>query len=173
MALYGFTEIGILVRNGRLIPKSKGQNSGLLFIVLPFFATMFVSILEAVQTNHHWNRIFFVVGIILLLLGIFVRLMALIQIGKGFSVKIEKSIDQCIVMDGIYKYVRHPLYLASIIQCIGTITMLNSRWGLIPLPFSILAALYRIKDEEKFLKLKFVEYGEYAKRTRKLIPWVF
>jgi protein-S-isoprenylcysteine O-methyltransferase Ste14 len=173
MAIYGFSEIGIAAKNKRLIPKTKHQNKGVLFIVLPFFLTMFVSIFEALQNGHLWNNTLFAVGTIILISGIIVRLSALIQIGKGFSIKIEKNEEQKIIQNGLYKFIRHPLYLASIIQSLGSVIMLRSKWAWLFVPFTVIAVVLRIKQEEVFLAKEFNEYSAYQKNTKKLLPFIY
>jgi protein-S-isoprenylcysteine O-methyltransferase Ste14 len=150
MAIYGFSEIGILIWNRRLIPKTKRQNRGVAQIMLPFFIGMFISIFEALQDSHQWVNGLFGVGTVILAGGIMVRLIALFSIGKGFSIKIERNENQKLIQSGMYKYIRHPLYLASLLQLCGSVIMLCSKWGWIVVPFSLYAVVKRIKSEELF-----------------------
>jgi protein-S-isoprenylcysteine O-methyltransferase Ste14 len=173
MAVYGFSELGILIRNRRLAPKTRTQNKRLLQIVLPFFLAMFVSIFEALQFGHKWFSLLFVAGFVILIFGIVLRLVALIQIGKGFSIKVERSAEQTIIRKGTYRYIRHPLYLASILQTIGSVLMLCSKWAWIFFPFTIYGVMSRIRDEESFLQKEFKEYSDYQRKTWRLIPWVY
>jgi len=74
---------GILIWNKRLIPKTKEQNRGLLFIMLPFFLGMFISIFEALQMDM-WINPLFMAGMIVLICGCIIRITGLVSIGRAF-----------------------------------------------------------------------------------------
>ena len=134
---------------------------------------MFISIFEALQLGHRWNGFLFLTGTAVLLLGILIRLAALVQIGKGFSIKVERNDGQKIIRTGMHKHIRHPLHVASILQTLGSIAMLCSKFAWVVVPFAVYAAVARIKIEEKFLVEEFEDYAEYQKKTWKLVPWVY
>jgi len=77
--------------------------------------------------------------------------------------------------NGIYKYIRHPMYLGNILFCFGIFG-----W-LVGIKLSIcLTYLYihfvmdRIDREEQMLVMIFGDdYIEYMKRTTMLIPFIF
>lgn len=173
MGFYGFGEIFILIRNKRLVPKVKNKNRTLLLIMLPFFLILFTSVFEALQAGHKWNDQFFIAGMIILFTGIVIRLIALIQIGKGFSVKVETSDGHELIKTGLYNFIRHPLYLASLCQAVGSMAMLCSVVAWIFLPVSIIGVISRIREEEKFLAEQFTEYEDYKRKTWKIIPFLY
>lgn len=87
----------------------------------------------------------------------------------GFDLKGE---DQALVKTGLYKWVRHPIYLAFLIVALAQIVMLQN-WivGPASLLLSIPFYRYRIGREEQRLLLHFgEEYRLYRKQTNGLIP---
>jgi protein-S-isoprenylcysteine O-methyltransferase Ste14 len=77
-----------------------------------------------------------------------------------------------LVTSGPYRYVRHPIY-ASVLYFIwaGVIThpsIVSLLLGLC----SILGVGMRIFVEEKLLRERYPEYREYARRTRRLVPFL-
>ena len=171
--VYGFSEFGIRVFNKRVRPKKKAIDITEILITTSFILAMYVSLFESLQRNHHWQLTISIFGTILLLLGTIIRLTGLIQIGKGFSTKVERTEEQVLVTSGLYRFIRHPLYLATILQTVGSALMLCSYWTWLFITIGIYAVLLRIKKEELFLSQEFSAYREYMSKTRKLIPWIF
>lgn len=78
-----------------------------------------------------------------------------------------------LVTDGIYAYVRHPIYAG--------LTMASLGWAVVWLSFT--GALYTIavalffdlkaECEENWLRERFKDYGAYAKRVRRFIPGIY
>jgi protein-S-isoprenylcysteine O-methyltransferase Ste14 len=78
-----------------------------------------------------------------------------------------------LIREGIYKYVRHPLYFGLIIGGFGV-----SIWriNLLALGLSIVLAFYlnaKANLEELWLLQKFSEYESYRSKTKKLIPFLY
>ena len=63
-----------------------------------------------------------------------------------------------LVTTGPYRIIRHPIYTAA---CLFG-------WGLL-----LLSALMRMICEEQLVKQKYPEYVEYAKVTKRMIPFLF
>ena len=79
--------------------------------------------------------------------------------------------DQPVVSTGVYAIVRHPLYSAALLLVIFTPLALGSYWGLIVVVATLPALIWRLQDEERFLKINLPGYREYCVKTRyRLIP---
>jgi Phospholipid methyltransferase len=72
---------------------------------------------------------------------------------------------------GPYAYTRNPLYLGSLLLGVGFAIAARSWWIAIAL-IVIFSAIYLpvILDEEKFLRQKFPEFGEYAGHVPRMFP---
>jgi len=81
--------------------------------------------------------------------------------------------DGELVTDGPFALVRHPIYAGAI--------LLGAGWALVtaaPLAIVVTAAIVVFLDlksrrEEAWLEEQFSGYGDYACRTRKLIPFLY
>ena len=72
---------------------------------------------------------------------------------------------------GLHKYVRHPLYLGTLLFIWGLFLIFPLMSNLIAAIIITVYVLFGIRLEEKKLKLQFGEsYIEYAKKVPKLIP---
>jgi protein-S-isoprenylcysteine O-methyltransferase Ste14 len=88
------------------------------------------------------------------------------------NVRVEKG--QKVISDGVYGYVRHPMYFAAMFLIIGTSLALGSWWTLLLFPVSVTILVARILNEERVLVQGLPGYVEYRHKVRyRLIPWVW
>ena len=116
-----------------------------------------------------------VCGIALMLVGISVRWAAVYALGAYFSGKVSVLEGQHIVNAGLYRYVRHPAYAGSLLAYLGMGLAFANWISFVFIFFPVLlAALYRIRIEEKVLKEAFGdEYDSYSRSTKRLVPGIY
>ncbi len=79
-----------------------------------------------------------------------------------------------LVKDGLYKHIRHPLYLGEILRNLGFVAIFSSGYGILIVLLASTLLLFRIEIEEKMLMAVFgEEYKEYKKNTKRLIPYIY
>jgi protein-S-isoprenylcysteine O-methyltransferase Ste14 len=120
------------------------------------------------------SSIFFSAGILLMLLGIFVRQWAIATLGRFFSLTVRVSQDHKVVSNGPYRLVRHPSYTGALLSSMGLGLALGS-WGALLVILLIFGLVfgYRISVEEKTLRANLGDdYAMYMKRTKRLIPYL-
>jgi protein-S-isoprenylcysteine O-methyltransferase Ste14 len=116
----------------------------------------------------------FYVGTGLMIAGIVLRQWSIAVLGRYFSPTIGIQEGQAVVDRGPYRLVRHPSYTGLLIIYIGLGFVIQS-WGAVLVLVAYFAAAfgYRIHVEEAVLTSKLGdEYVAYAKRTKRLIPYV-
>lgn len=148
---------------------------------LPVFYVLHIAILVSVATEYFWMRrtlVLWVTGLGMVLFGasLLLRSWAIHTLGKFWSLHVEIREQHRLIRDGPYRYVRHPAYVAIIMEFIGIPLVGNCYYSLIPvfaLFFPFLAV--RILYEERALVAKFGEdYLAYRKQAGVLWPrfWV-
>lgn len=123
--------------------------------------------------DFHWS--IYIPGIILTISGQLLFLIAQKQ-NKFFSstVRIQTDRGHIVCNTGLYKSVRHPAYMGSIIQSLGFPLLFGSLWSIIPIFLLIILLITRTNLEDKTLKNELQGYLEYANKTRyKIIPYVW
>ena len=79
--------------------------------------------------------------------------------------------NEALATSGPYAYTRNPLYLGSLLMGVGFAVAARSWWvgvALVVMFFAIYLPV--IRDEENFLRQKFPEFDEYARRVPRMFP---
>ena len=107
------------------------------------------------------------------ILGTVIALIAAVNLGKNLTPLPRPKENAELIQNGLYRFVRHPIYFGVIVLSIG--------WGLIQqstliwLYVIVIAIFFDIKSrkEERWLTERFSTYADYQGRVRKLIPWIY
>ncbi len=93
-------------------------------------------------------------------------------LGRNWTPFLEIRKGHTLVIDGPYKFIRHPMYVAFFLIGIG-VSLLSANW-IVALSYMlpmINMYLFRISDEEKMMIEQFGgKYKEYMRMTGRLIP---
>jgi protein-S-isoprenylcysteine O-methyltransferase Ste14 len=128
----------------------------LVYIFLFFFLRFYL------VTDRPLN-IYSYIGIFLLIPSIILLTIARIQLGGSFQISAKAN---KLVKTGIYKKVRHPIYLFGIIFLLGIIFITQTFFLILFCAIVIVIQIIRINQEEKVLTEKFGnEYLEHKKQT--------
>lgn len=100
-------------------------------------------------------------GAVLIVPGILLRALASGHVRK----------NEALATSGPYAYTRNPLYLGSLLMGIGFAIAARSREvGLLLVAMFVAIYVPVIRGEEKFLREKFPEFAEYARRVPRMLP---
>jgi protein-S-isoprenylcysteine O-methyltransferase Ste14 len=87
---------------------------------------------------------------------------------------VEVTEGQTVVSTGPYAVVRHPMYAGAIMVLMGAPLALGSWWGLLFVPLFIGWFVWRLLDEERFLRANLPGYEEYMRKLRyRLVPYIW
>ena len=112
---------------------------------------------------------FLIVGILLMVYGVFLWVMA------NFHSHIDKEIkNNILVTTGVYGMVRNPVYSGFMFVCTGVLFIANNLWLLLlPPVFWLYMTLLMKATEEKWLwDLYGKEYEMYCRMVNRCIPWL-
>lgn len=104
---------------------------------------------------------FLALGAVLIVPGLLIRALA-----SGYVRK-----NEALATSGPYAYTRNPLYLGSLLMGVGFAVAARSWWvgiALVVMFFAIYLPV--IHDEESYLRTKFPEFEEYARRVPRMFP---
>jgi protein-S-isoprenylcysteine O-methyltransferase Ste14 len=87
---------------------------------------------------------------------------------------IQIAEGQTVVSTGPYALVRHPMYAGALIMLIGTPLALGSWWGLFAVLLILPVLIWRLLDEERFLRQNLAGYAEYQTKVKyRLLPFIW
>lgn len=182
MVLLNYTvfRIDAELLNERSKPGEGTKNWDKAILGLSFLMTISMYITAGLDSGRyhwspdfHWSLCF--LGIILTISGQLLFLIAQKQ-NKFFSstVRIQTNREHVVCETGLYKIVRHPAYMGSVIQALGFPMLFGSLWSILPIGLLIILFITRTSLEDQTLKNELKGYPEYADKTRyKLIPYVW
>lgn len=110
----------------------------------------------------------------IVLAALIIILAAVLYLKAVFQAKVFANIkSNTLVTDGVYAYVRNPIYTAISMLCIGVLIFEGNLWLLIlPFVFWLFMTILMKNTEEKWLiKLYGRQYIEYCEQVNRCIPW--
>jgi len=113
-------------------------------------------------------------GLGFLVLGLGVGLLAILKHPlNNFNIRPDIK-ENCLLMtDGIYAYMRHPMYFSVIVSMLGILLLKFSVLELVLYTLLVVNMLVKMFYEESLWNCEGKEYSEYSKNTKRLIPYIF
>jgi protein-S-isoprenylcysteine O-methyltransferase Ste14 len=111
-------------------------------------------------------------GILLTIIALWLFWKSHKDLGRNWSPSLEIRSHHELIQNGVYRYIRHPMYASSLLWGLAQFLIL-ANWvvGLSPFISFLLLYLFRVKQEEKMMIDKFGDkYVSYKKTTGRLIP---
>lgn len=171
LAVYGIVEVILQKQSPNW--KSLKNDKVLILLFTSFYLSVYLAPLEFILIKPTISSGSIISGFLILITGIVLRFIGLSTLGKNFSATIEIKEESKLIVNGIYKYIRHPLYLATLLIAISGCIVFSCLFTWVFVILTLVGVVLRIKSEEDFLSAHFQEFGEYKKRTHKLIPFVY
>ncbi len=106
----------------------------------------------------------------LILIGGGVVLLALLQLKTNLSIFPSPLRGSELITHGLFKYIRHPIYLGILLSAFSLALYLGSGYKLLIAFLLLILFYFKSSYEEKLLLKKFPEYGDYMKRSGRFLP---
>ena len=114
------------------------------------------------------------VALVLIVTGLIVRWVAILTLGRLFTVDVAIQRDHQLIQTGLYRLVRHPSYAGLLIAFLG-LGLFFANWlsvVLLLVPITLAVINRVVKEEQVLLQALGVPYAAYCARTKRLIPGV-
>jgi protein-S-isoprenylcysteine O-methyltransferase len=177
-AIFGISEIalGLLLRARS---DSQSQDRGSLRIL---WVVILGSLFIAFQATH-WLPDFnirdthftYPLGVLLFFAGLLLRWFSIIYLGRFFTVNVAIAKDHRVIDTGPYRHIRHPSYTGALMAFLGFGICLSNIASILIILIPVTAAfLHRIGIEEAALGNALGDaYGDYSRRSKRLIPFIY
>jgi protein-S-isoprenylcysteine O-methyltransferase Ste14 len=115
-----------------------------------------------------------IISIFLSILGLIICVYSRTILGGNWSKNVVIKKDHELITSGLYKYVRHPIYLGLLMLFLGTAIAIGNLGCILGFVLLFFSFYIKLKEEENLMIEQFKEkYLDYMKRTKALIPFLF
>jgi protein-S-isoprenylcysteine O-methyltransferase Ste14 len=191
LCLLGLLVIVKRVSTGSILDKPQGEfivqlvnvfNLFFLLVVNPLAAILLIArLLETVDPTrinfaHSWMlTLLETIGLLLYGAGFFLMAWALITLGHNYQLggSAPRSEDR-LVVDGPYKWIRHPMYTAALSISLGLACLIQS-WAFFGVFCVYLLLILRLipMEEEKLKNAYGAQYIAYQHHAGKIVPFLY
>lgn len=167
-----------IFRNRQKIARFK-ENKSFWFLSIAILIVIFITIyFSRMNWGMIQNNAFYlfiqILALILYGLGLWLRYKGSQLLGVHFTRHVAVSSSINLVSKGPYRYLRHPLYLGLLMITIAFPLYVGNLFALlISLPLLWLVFSWRMRIEEKALKLVHPNYETWAKARYRFIPFIY
>jgi len=141
-------------------------------VIFTYLSSVTFALIEFIIFKKRLNIFVSLTGVAIAILGILLRRISIKKLGEYWSIHIKEVIGHKLIKDGPYRYIRHPYYLAVMLELVGIALYFNAFFAMsfiLIVHFPLL--LVRIHFEEKVLISQFGrEYLYYKKTTGIFLP---
>ena len=106
--------------------------------------------------------------------GLIIAVIARRALGGNWSSNVELKKGHELITTGIYHSLRHPIYTGCILLAFGLVLAVGTLGMILLFLFILFFLFYKMRQEEELLLKHFPKgYGQYKKRVKALIPFVW
>jgi protein-S-isoprenylcysteine O-methyltransferase Ste14 len=149
-------------RDGRLLPRVAGLAGTVMLLVVGALPEG-----SPVYTPPPW---FGALSTVITVVAFSLAVYGLLYLRRSLSIIPEA---RRLVTGGPYRLIRHPLYGAEILAALAFVMVNPGVRAMVVLAPFVATQLLRSQYEERLLTENYPEYTEYARRTRRLIPFLW
>lgn len=170
------TNPAALQRRMRAGPRAEPRKAQKFIITGSFLGLFATMVFSALDHRFGWSSVppwLSVLGDVLVATGLGIAMLVIVQ-NSYAAATVTVEAGQTVISNGLYRYVRHPMYVGNVIMMIGIPLALGSYWGLLFVIPGTFVLILRMLDEEKLLTRELPGYPEYAQRVPyRLVPRVW
>src|SRR5262245_2376328 len=153
--------------------KEPAQKIIMLFAMLGFVAMLVV---PALDHRFGWSSVpawVSVLADVLIALAFLFTFFVFRENSFGAST-IQIAEGQTVISTGPYALVRHPMYAGAFVMLLALPVALGSWWGLLVVVLKLPVLIWRLLDEERFLRQNLSGYADYQTKVKyRLVPFVW
>jgi protein-S-isoprenylcysteine O-methyltransferase Ste14 len=152
-------------------PSTQGRGAGgWVSDVVAVLGTVIVLALSLAPKTMEENILALATAEALLTVGLVIMVIGLASLGRSFGIMPRA---RGLVTSGLYRWVRHPIYLGEFLAFLGILTLTISPYSVSVYAAFMVLQLRRMVMEERTLAAAYPEYDEYRTRTARLLPGVY
>jgi protein-S-isoprenylcysteine O-methyltransferase Ste14 len=165
-------------RSVKVVTNHKGRQEIILLTLamLGFFVPLIWVVSPAFSfAEHSLHLCPLIAGVVCIVVGLWLFYRSHVDLGTNWSVTLQVRDQHRLITDGVYRRIRHPMYLALFLYSVGQVLVVPN-WFAGPsylITFGLLFAV-RLPNEERMMLDQFGdEYATYMAKTKRVVPGVW
>src|SRR5262245_29615021 len=151
----------LLERRIKAGPWYEKESSQKIIVSLVFVGFFSLIVASALDIRFGWSSVPTYVSLIgeALIVLSFLFIFWVVKVNSFAASTIQVAEDQRVISTGPYAYIRHPMYSGALLLLVGMPLALGSWWALILIAPYMPVLVWRIPDEERFLRRNLSGYA--------------
>lgn len=116
------------------------------------------------------DAVFAILGYLVMVAGTVLLVVAARGLGRSLTAHPSPRDRSQLVTDGLYHYVRHPIYSALMMLALGVTLQSGPYPQVVAFAALVLLLNFKARFEEQQLLERYPDYADYAARTPRFIP---
>jgi protein-S-isoprenylcysteine O-methyltransferase Ste14 len=112
-------------------------------------------------------------GALMFALGVLLYRAGARTLGDALTPFVEPRAGGGLMTSGLYRVLRHPMYVGQGLIAVGAPLTLGAWRSLGLSVVAVLILVVRVRLEETALRRRFPEYDSYARRAKRIVPYLF
>ena len=138
----------------------------MIYVVIQFSAILLLIINTNINNISTYSLILFIASAI-------IGVTAIINMKiSNLNIMPELKDNHKLATNGIYKYIRHPMYTSVILLCLGFLLTEITTVNIIAMLVLIIDLFLKSRLEEKLLEQRFNSYKDYKNSTYRFLPFI-
>ena len=166
----------LVERRMKVGPAAEQRPVQKIIMAITLAGFLLLMVLPGLDYRWHWSSVptWLILAANVALALSFVIFFIVLKQNSYAASTIRVEADQPVVSTGLYAFVRHPLYSGALLLLLVTPLALGSCWTLLVAFALVPVLIWRLLDEERFLKQNLPGYADYCRATRfRLIPLIW
>jgi protein-S-isoprenylcysteine O-methyltransferase Ste14 len=110
-------------------------------------------------------------GLLLTAIGVGISIWARLTLGSNWSGMVTLKNDHVLVRNGLYRWIRHPIYTGILLGMVGSAMIRGHLSGWIGTGVVLAAFYFKARREERFLREEFgAGFEEHSRQTGMFLP---
>lgn len=138
----------------------------MIYVVIQFSAILLLIINTNINNIGTYSLILFIASAI-------IGVTAIINMKiSNLNIMPELKDNHKLATNGIYKYIRHPMYTSVILLCLGFLLTEITTVNIIAMLILTINLFLKSRLEEKLLEQRFNNYKDYKNNTYRFLPFI-
>lgn len=117
-----------------------------------------------------FSLFFKLIGLSFAIIGLVISLLAVLQLNKNLSPFPTPKKNAVLLDNGLYKFVRYPIYSGLLLLFYGYSIYVDSIYKLLISSLLLVLVYFKTYYEERLLEIKFQEYFLYKQKVGRFLP---